>query len=41
MNMSGIVIDNEKCIGCGQCVKDCGTNVLYLENGKAKAKEVG
>ena len=39
--MQHIVIDNEKCIGCGQCVKDCGTNVLYLENGKTRAKDDG
>lgn len=39
--MRHIAIDEEKCIGCGQCVKDCGTSVLYLENGKAKAKDDG
>ena len=39
--MRHIAIDEEKCIGCGQCAKDCGTSVLYLENGKAKAKETG
>ena len=30
-----VVIDAEKCIGCGMCVKDCPADKLKLENGKA------
>lgn len=30
-----IVIDREKCIGCGQCVSDCPADRLKLEEGKA------
>lgn len=30
-----IVIDREKCIGCGLCVKDCPANKLKVEDGKA------
>ena len=37
--MEKVVIDNSKCIGCGQCVKDCVASSLYLEGGKAKFRE--
>ena len=30
-----IVIDRERCIGCGQCVSDCPADKLKLEDGKA------
>ena len=30
-----IVIDRDKCIGCGACVRDCVSQVLTLEKGKA------
>lgn len=30
-----VVIDAEKCIGCGMCVKDCPADKLKLEDGKA------
>ena len=33
--MGPILINEEKCIGCGLCVKDCPSSFLYLENGKA------
>ncbi len=39
--MNPIIIDNEKCIGCGLCVSDCPNVHLYLENKKAKAAETG
>ena len=39
--MNPIIIDNEKCIGCGLCVNDCPNVHLYLENKKAKATETG
>ena len=39
--MNPIIIDNEKCIGCGLCVNDCPNAHLYLENQKAKAAESG
>ncbi|NTV90508.1 MAG: 4Fe-4S binding protein, partial [Clostridiales bacterium] len=34
-----VVFDNEKCTGCGLCIKDCVRKCLYLEAGKAKAGE--
>ena len=39
--MNPIIIDNDKCIGCGLCVNDCPNAHLYLENKKAKAAESG
>ena len=39
--MNPIIIDNDKCIGCGLCVNDCPNGHLYLENKKAKATETG
>ena len=30
-----IVIDKEKCIGCGLCAADCPAEKLAVENGKA------
>jgi nitroreductase/NAD-dependent dihydropyrimidine dehydrogenase PreA subunit len=30
-----ILIDNEKCDGCGRCLADCQRQVLEMENGKA------
>lgn len=39
--MEKIVIDKEKCIGCGQCVKDCVAGFLSISEGKAKTGTVG
>lgn len=39
--MNPIVIDHEKCVGCGLCIKDCVAGHLYLEKGQAKAAETG
>ena len=39
--MNSIIIDYEKCIGCGLCVNDCPNAHLYLENKKVKAAETG
>lgn len=39
--MESIVIDHEKCIGCGNCVNDCVASCLKLENGKAVAGKSG
>ena len=33
-----ILIDKERCIGCGLCVKDCIAGNLHLADGKAEAK---
>lgn len=32
---STIKVDMEKCIGCGNCVKDCPMNIIQLEENKA------
>ena len=34
--MKAIIIDAEKCIGCGKCVKDCVSEKLKIVDGKAK-----
>ncbi len=33
-----VVCNQESCIGCGQCVRDCIAGCLALENGKAQVK---
>ncbi len=33
-------VDVEKCIGCGQCVKDCSPNDIEIVDGKAKINNV-
>lgn len=35
--MNPIVIDENKCVGCGLCVKDCPAKYIKLVDGKAKA----
>lgn len=35
MKKHEIVIDKEKCIGCGLCTKDCVAHNITIENGKA------
>lgn len=30
-----VVVDKEKCVGCGECVRACLTGALKLVNGKA------
>ena len=39
--MAFIAIDEEKCIGCSLCVKDCPGSCLSVENGKAQARQIG
>ena len=39
--MNPIIINHEKCIGCGLCVNDCPSSHLYLKNKKANAAETG
>ncbi|MBQ9941739.1 MAG: nitroreductase family protein [Christensenellaceae bacterium] len=39
--MNKIIIDSEKCIGCGACVSDCVNAHLFLEEGKARPAESG
>lgn len=34
-----IIIDTDKCTGCGQCVEVCKDFSLCLENNKAKISE--
>lgn len=37
--MNPIMINHEKCIGCGLCVNDCVSSHLYIKNKKAQAAE--
>lgn len=39
--MNKIIIDEEKCIGCGLCADDCPNACLSLKDGKAKADPSG
>ena len=39
--MNHIIINQEKCNGCGLCVKDCPGSYLYLKNKKAATHEMG
>jgi Fe-S-cluster-containing hydrogenase component 2 len=32
-----VVVDREKCIGCGQCIKACPGNIPFLHPGDGKA----
>lgn len=41
MTMNPIVINEEKCVGCAQCVQDCPSSYLYIENGKAHTNTAG
>jgi NAD-dependent dihydropyrimidine dehydrogenase PreA subunit len=33
-----VIVDGEKCTGCGQCADGCPSNAIIVEN-KAKIKE--
>ena len=39
--MRSVIVNEDKCIGCSLCVKDCPGSCLYLENGKAHVHEIG
>lgn len=39
--MNPVIIDREKCVGCGECAKDCVAGYLHIENGKADTKDAG
>lgn len=39
--MIPVLIDREKCVGCGQCVKDCVSGCLEVYQGKAITKDGG
>jgi 2-oxoglutarate ferredoxin oxidoreductase subunit delta len=34
-----VVIDEDKCIGCGACVDVCPPKILYLKEGKCKVSD--
>ena len=37
--MAGVVLNREKCIGCGACVLDCPRALFYVEGEKARVRE--
>jgi len=39
--MNPIFVNEEKCIGCELCVKDCPSSYLHIENGKAHTNKGG
>ena len=39
--MNPVVVNEEKCIGCGLCVKDCPSSYLRVENGKVHTNSGG
>ena len=39
--MNPILIDEEKCILCSSCIRDCPNSFLYMDNGKIHAGENG
>ena len=32
-----VTVDEDKCIGCGKCIREIGCPALYMENGKVKS----
>lgn len=39
--MANILINRDKCIGCGQCERDCLCDAIYMDEGKAKVGTKG
>lgn len=39
--MANILINRDKCIGCGQCERDCLCDAVYMDEGKAKVGTKG
>jgi len=39
--MNPILVNEEKCIGCGLCANDCPSSYIYIENGKAHTNKGG
>jgi ferredoxin len=39
--MDPILIDDEKCIVCSSCIKDCPNSFIYLEDGKIQTHDKG
>ena len=35
-----MIVDEDKCVGCGACVPYCPVNAILLENGKARIDQV-
>ncbi|MBQ9247703.1 MAG: nitroreductase family protein, partial [Ruminococcus sp.] len=39
--MNPIIINEQKCVGCGLCARDCPNACLYLEGNKVRVTETG